>query len=233
MSPRAACRLEALGFSELYDYVAGKAGWLGRNLPIEGEHADRPTAGHLLRTDVVTCAPDDSPREVCARIDDSAYGFALVTSRAGVLLGRLRRSAQTEDQGSRVDEVMAPPPCAHTPRPSGSRNASPVEASKPPPSPRPTGNSSAPSYAQTCNAQRLQTPPRPPEQPSCAAPSVSRFPRASIRPHRWQSEKFKSAASGEARPGQHDPSEQPLLLDGPSGPAPSTAIRNHAERVRR
>jgi hypothetical protein len=46
MSPRAACRLAALGFAEVYDYVAGKVDWLARNLPVEGTDARQD--GHLL-----------------------------------------------------------------------------------------------------------------------------------------------------------------------------------------
>ena len=39
MSPRAVCRLEALGFQQVYDYVPGKVDWLARGLPREGEKA--------------------------------------------------------------------------------------------------------------------------------------------------------------------------------------------------
>jgi hypothetical protein len=49
MSPRAACRLETLGFTKVYDCIPGKAHWLARDLPIEGEDADAPTAGRLAR----------------------------------------------------------------------------------------------------------------------------------------------------------------------------------------
>ena len=48
MSPRAACRLETLGFSEVYDYVAGKADWLARGLPREGEKAGERRAFERL-----------------------------------------------------------------------------------------------------------------------------------------------------------------------------------------
>jgi CBS domain-containing protein len=36
VSPRAASRLDALGFPEVYDYAAGKADWGSYGLPIEG-----------------------------------------------------------------------------------------------------------------------------------------------------------------------------------------------------
>ncbi len=42
MSPRAASRLESLGFREAYDYAAGKADWFAAGLPMEGP-AGRPS----------------------------------------------------------------------------------------------------------------------------------------------------------------------------------------------
>jgi hypothetical protein len=36
MSPRAAWRLDELGYGEVYDYVAGKADWLAADLSTEG-----------------------------------------------------------------------------------------------------------------------------------------------------------------------------------------------------
>src|SRR5438128_1173912 len=38
MSPRAAARLASLGFTKVYDYVAGKADWGSAGLPLEGEN---------------------------------------------------------------------------------------------------------------------------------------------------------------------------------------------------
>jgi CBS domain-containing protein len=110
MSPRAACRLETLGFTEVYDYVAGKVDWLAHNLPAEGEQADLATAGRVARDDVVTCALEDTVGELRERIARSAYGFALVTASGGVVLGRLRGSALDCDPGLRAEEVMEPGP---------------------------------------------------------------------------------------------------------------------------
>ena len=110
MSPRAACRLETLGFAEVYDYVPGKADWLAHNLPVEGEQAATPTAGRLARDDVVTCGLEETVGEVRAQILASDYGFGLVTSTGRVVLGRLRRSALDCDPGFRAEEVMEPGP---------------------------------------------------------------------------------------------------------------------------
>src|SRR5689334_6170303 len=35
LSPRAAARLESLGFADVYDYAAGKADWIAMGLPTE------------------------------------------------------------------------------------------------------------------------------------------------------------------------------------------------------
>jgi CBS-domain-containing membrane protein len=120
MSPRAACRLETLGFTEVYDYVPGKADWLAHNLPVEGEQADAATAGRVARADMVTCRLDEPIGVVRERIDGSPYGFALVTSPGGVVLGRLRRSVLGGDPGQPAEALMEPGPStvrADTPAP--------------------------------------------------------------------------------------------------------------------
>lgn len=111
MSPRAACRLATLGFTEVYDYVPGKADWLAHGLPVEGEQAEIPTAGGLARNDVVTCRLDDPIFELRARVERSPYGFALVTTNGGILLGRLRTSAmKTAAADADAQTVMEPGP---------------------------------------------------------------------------------------------------------------------------
>ena len=51
MSPRAAARLESLGFTKVYDYEAGKSDWLAAALPSEGRLAGEPSAGDVVRGD--------------------------------------------------------------------------------------------------------------------------------------------------------------------------------------
>jgi CBS domain-containing protein len=109
MSPRAACRLETLGFTEVYDYVPGKADWRAHGLPIEGEHAGLPTAGALARDDVVTCGLADPAAAVLERVERSPYGFALVTADDRILLGRLRRSARGPADAT-AEALMEPGP---------------------------------------------------------------------------------------------------------------------------
>lgn len=109
MSPRAACRLDTLGFQDVYDYVPGKADWLAHNLPVERQ-PEIVTAGQLARTDVITCSLTDRVDELAQRIADSPYGFALVTSDSGVLLGRVRSSALNLRPHTPVEQAMEPGP---------------------------------------------------------------------------------------------------------------------------
>ena len=49
MSPRAAWRLETLGFEKVFDYVDGRADWLAAGLPTEGTGSSLPKAGDVAR----------------------------------------------------------------------------------------------------------------------------------------------------------------------------------------
>lgn len=110
MSPRAACRLETLGFAEAYDYAPGKADWLARGLPREGEKASERRAFDLAVDDVVTCALDELVGDVRERVSASPFDFAFVISRGRILLGRLGRSALAGDGGLTAEQAMAPGP---------------------------------------------------------------------------------------------------------------------------
>ncbi len=106
MSPRAACRLETLGFAKVYDYVPGKVDWLAHNLPSDGDHAERFTAGMLARDDVPTVTLEEDLAHIRARLHASDYGFALVLSTQGVVLGRLRQSAIAATGITTVEAAM-------------------------------------------------------------------------------------------------------------------------------
>jgi hypothetical protein len=105
LSPRAACRLETLGFEDVHDYVPGKSDWLAHNLPVDREH-ELVTVGRIARTDVVTCGLADRVGDIAPRIADSPYGFALVTSTTSMLLGRLPASALNVAHDTPVERVM-------------------------------------------------------------------------------------------------------------------------------
>jgi hypothetical protein len=90
----------------VYDYVAGKVDWLARNLPVQRDTGDVLTAGQLVRTDVATCGLGDRVSDVAPRIAASPYGFALVLSTTGILLGRLRASALDAPPEATAEDLM-------------------------------------------------------------------------------------------------------------------------------
>jgi CBS domain-containing protein len=93
MSPRAASRLESIGFERVYDYVAGKADWGSAGLPLEGTEGSEIRAGAHVRTDVPTCRPHDRLREVCEGLEESGWETCFVVDERRVVLGRLGRRA--------------------------------------------------------------------------------------------------------------------------------------------
>ena len=107
MSPRAAARLEQLGF-DVYDYALSKVDWMAHGLPMEGTAAARPTALSFARHDVVTCTLDDRAEEIKERIDASAYRFALVLADR-VVLGRIRRTGIDEAPDDASAELLMEP----------------------------------------------------------------------------------------------------------------------------
>ena len=110
MSPRAACRLDTLGFEHVYDYMPGKVDWLARGLPREGEKADEPRAIDYARRDAVTSQLHDPIGPVREAVDASPYGFAFVLTDTGVLLGRLRSTALQADRDATAEALMEPGP---------------------------------------------------------------------------------------------------------------------------
>ena len=113
MSPRAACRLETLGFDPglVYDYVEGKAGWLAYGLPREGDNATVQYAGELVDADPPTCALSTPVAEIRQALAATGYGFTLVISAGRIVLGRVRKSAlASADASSTAEHVMEPGP---------------------------------------------------------------------------------------------------------------------------
>src|SRR5438128_1038453 len=108
MSPRAASRLEGLGFAPVHDYAAGKADWGSFGLPIEGERHSGTRVGAHAHTDVPACRPADRMPDIRARILASGWDTCFVTDEHGVVLGRLGHAALARDDDISVQEAMTP-----------------------------------------------------------------------------------------------------------------------------
>jgi Mg/Co/Ni transporter MgtE len=110
MSPRAAWRLESLGFEQVYDYVAGKADWGSAGLPLEGENPSEKRVGAYVRTDVPTCRLNGHLRKVQQRLSENGWDICFVVNEQQVVLGRLGRTALRSEADASVEEAMTPGP---------------------------------------------------------------------------------------------------------------------------
>jgi len=115
MSPRAAWRLESLGFREVHDYVAGEADWFASGLPREGRDATIPRVGDRARRDVPTCGPRDPVGEVRNRVRSTGWDTCLVVNEERVVLGRLRGTAFEADLDTAAETVMEAGPTTFRP----------------------------------------------------------------------------------------------------------------------
>ena len=106
MSPRAAWRLESIGFGRVYDYVNGKADWGSFGLPLEGSRPSSTRVGAHVRTDVPACRPADRMPDMCERVHAAGWDTCFVTNEQGVVLGRLGRAALAAGDDVAVDEAM-------------------------------------------------------------------------------------------------------------------------------
>lgn len=103
-----------MGFTEVYDYVPGKAAWLGMGLPFEGEKGPETRAGAVVRdpgdsvvledgivlaaiehgkekTGPSTFRPSVPRAELASWLDEHENDHALITTLDGRLVGDVRR----------------------------------------------------------------------------------------------------------------------------------------------
>jgi CBS domain-containing protein len=115
MSPRAAWRLESLGFTRVYDYVAGKADWFASGLPIEGKLAVVPRIGDVARRDVPLCGLSDRIGDVRERAQEAGWDACAVVNEKRVVLGLLRRKELDADPEAIAEQMMRPGPTTFRP----------------------------------------------------------------------------------------------------------------------
>lgn len=113
MSPRAAWRLESLGFTEVYDYAGGKEDWLAWGLPREGRTAQAPTVGEVARRDVPTCGLADRVADAQARAQAAGFAACVVVNERRVVLGLLRSRELGADPAATAEQVMQAGPTTY------------------------------------------------------------------------------------------------------------------------
>jgi CBS domain-containing protein len=110
MSPRAAWRLEAFGYPEVYDYVAGKSDWMAAGLPTEGNRAHPPRAAEVMDRSVPTCGPAELVADVMARLGSRGVQLCVVVNARQVVQGRLPLDRLDPADVRPAEEAMEPGP---------------------------------------------------------------------------------------------------------------------------
>jgi rhodanese-related sulfurtransferase len=114
MSPRAAWRLERLGFGPVHDYGAGKVDWMAAGLPTVRADTSERRAFDAADRDPPTCRPDDLVGDVAASKERSL----VVTNDRQIALGRVHPRRMDAPAETPVEKVMEPGPAtvrAHEP----------------------------------------------------------------------------------------------------------------------
>jgi CBS-domain-containing membrane protein len=108
MGPRAAWRLEALGYAPVCDYTGGKADWLAAGLPTVTGRERQRRAADVMDRDVATCRPDQIVADIVAA--HATAGIWVVVNEQRVVLGRLRADRIDAADRRTVEEAMEPGP---------------------------------------------------------------------------------------------------------------------------
>jgi CBS domain-containing protein len=115
MAPRAAARLESLGFEKVYEYKAGKLDWMAAGLPTEGTNANRPRAGMVARKDVPLCELHERLGDVADRVEGIGWNAAVAVDGRRVVLGLLRAPELAKDPELTIEQAMRPGPSTFRP----------------------------------------------------------------------------------------------------------------------
>src|SRR6266536_1105424 len=115
MSGRAAWRLEAFGFSQVYRYHDGKADWLASGLPSEGRLAHLPRIDEMAHQGVPTCQLDERIGAVQSLVEETGFELCVVVNAQRVVLGVVRGKALHASPDTLVEQVMQPAPVTYRP----------------------------------------------------------------------------------------------------------------------
>jgi CBS domain-containing protein len=117
MSPRAAWQLEALGFTDVYDYVEGKIDWIGHGLPTEGTGPHYAVVGAVADRDaVLVCHLGDRVGDVSKELDAVRHDYCVVLNDQDIVLGRMRKKDVQGSPDDPVELVMEPGPTTVRPK---------------------------------------------------------------------------------------------------------------------
>jgi hypothetical protein len=117
MSPRAAWQLEALGFTQVYDYAEGKLDWIAHGFPVEGRGPHYAVAGEVADHDaVLTCTVGHLLGDLSEKLDSVPHDYCVVLNEHGVVLGRMRKKNVVGPADQPVDVVMEPGPTTLRPK---------------------------------------------------------------------------------------------------------------------
>jgi rhodanese-related sulfurtransferase/CBS domain-containing protein len=103
LGPRAASRLETLGFTDVYEYSAGKDDWLSSGNDFEGTLADVPRAIDAAKDVAVTRLDEDMT--VVKELAKHSPVVAVV-NEDGILMGRIDSHVSNAGAGDSVESLM-------------------------------------------------------------------------------------------------------------------------------
>ena len=115
MSPRAAARLDTLGFHKVYDYVSGKSDWIAAGLPTVRESVGAPAAGATLRAGAVLGHTGERLGDAVRRVRAGGQDELIVVDDRHVVLGRIHGASFDGDPDALIEDVMRPGPATIRP----------------------------------------------------------------------------------------------------------------------
>jgi CBS domain-containing protein len=111
MSPRAAWQLEAMRYSDVYDFGGGKIEWIVHGLPTEGTGPHHAVVGEVADRDaVIACPAGTAVEETAGQLESVPHDYCVVVNDRDIVLGRMRKKNVAGQAGVSVEEVMEPGP---------------------------------------------------------------------------------------------------------------------------
>ena len=109
MSPRAAWRLEVLGFAQVFDYLTGKVDWRAAGLPTRGTGV-RGRVLQVIEVGVPTCRPNGPIREAVDHAIQQGWDMSIAINQDRIVQGRVRLARLGPHPEGTVADHMDPGP---------------------------------------------------------------------------------------------------------------------------